>query len=279
MSIASPGGPRPVAVPVASHATIDIAEAHAEGHDQEPRVLLRRQPGAQGHQPVALRQQDDGLHRPVGLRQVDPAAHPEPHVRPLSRPARHRRSACSTATTCCAPARTSTCCAPASAWCSRSRRRFPMSIYENIAFGIRLYEKPAARRARRPRRAGAAPRRAVGRGQGQAQRQRPEPVGRPAAAPVHRPHRRGEAGGHPVRRALLGARSDLDRQDRGADRRAEAGLHDRHRHPQHAAGRARLGLHRLHVSRRADRVRRRPRRCSPRPRTSRTQAYITGRFG
>ena len=26
---------------------------------------------------------------------------------------------------------------------------FPMSIYENIAFGIRLYETPAARRARR----------------------------------------------------------------------------------------------------------------------------------
>ena len=83
-----------------------------------------------------------------------------------------------------------------------------------------------------------------------------EPVGRPAAAPVHRPHRGGEARGDPVRRALLGARSDLDRQDRGADRRAEAGLHDRHRHPQHAAGGARLGLHRLHVSRRADRVRR-----------------------
>ena len=117
---------------------------------------------------------------------------------------------------------------------------FPMSIYENIAFGIRLYETPAARRDRRPRRTGAAPRRPVGRGQGQAQRQRPEPVGRPAAAPVHRPHRRGEARGDPVRRAVLGARSDLDRQDRGADRRAEAGLHDRHRHPQHAAGRARL---------------------------------------
>ena len=41
-------------------------------------------------------------------------------------------------------------------------------------------------------------------------------------------------------------------------------LHDRDRHPQHAAGGARLGLHGLHVSRRDDRVRRRPTRSSPR---------------
>ena len=30
---------------------------------------------------------------------------------------------------------------PPSAWCSRSRRPFPMTIYENIAFGIRMYER------------------------------------------------------------------------------------------------------------------------------------------
>ena len=93
--------------------------------------------------------------------------------------------------------------------------------------------------ARRPRpagRIGAAPRRDLGRGQGQAACQRAQPVGRPAAAPVHRPHRRGQAGGDPARRALLGARPDLHRQDRGADRRAQGRLHDRDRHPQHAAG-------------------------------------------
>ena len=106
-----------------------------------------------------------------------------------------------------------------------------------------------------------------------------EPVRRPAAAAVHRAHRGGEARGDPVRRAVLGARSDLDRQDRGADRRAEAGLHDRDRDPQHAAGGARLGLHRLHVSRRADRVRLDAARSSPRPTDRRTQDYITGRFG
>ena len=38
-------------------------------------------------------------------------------------------------------------------------------------------------------------------------------------------------------------------------------------------------LHRLHVSRRADRVRRDRARCSPRPSDKRTQDYITGRFG
>ena len=41
-------------------------------------------------------------------------------------------------------------------------------------------------------------------------------------------------------------------------------LHDRDRDPQHAAGGARVRLHGLHVSRRADRVRHRPARCSRR---------------
>ena len=40
---------------------------------------------------------------------------------------------------------------------------------------------------------GAAPRRVVGRGQGQAEAERPRPVGRPAAAPVHRARDRGQA--------------------------------------------------------------------------------------
>ena len=50
-------------------------------------------------------------------------------------------------------------------------------------------------------------------------------------------------------------------------------LHDRHRHPQHAAGGARLRLHRLHVSWRTDRIRRdrarsSRRRARSRPRTT-----------
>ena len=57
---------------------------------------------------------------------------------------------------------------------------FPMSIYENIGFGIRLYERLPEVGARRPRRACAAPRRAVGRSEGQARR--PTACGSPAAS-------------------------------------------------------------------------------------------------
>ncbi|WET40680.1 ATP-binding cassette domain-containing protein [Citrobacter enshiensis] len=35
----------------------------------------------------------------------------------------------------------SRCCALKWAWCFRSRTPFPMSIYDNIAFGVRLFEK------------------------------------------------------------------------------------------------------------------------------------------
>ncbi len=94
-----------------------------EGLRPRPRLLLRRQPRAEDHQRVALSRQGDRLHRPVRLRQVHAAARPQPHVRPLSQPARHRRRDCSTARTFCRQRRTSTCCAPRSAWCSRSRRR------------------------------------------------------------------------------------------------------------------------------------------------------------
>ncbi len=41
----------------------------------------------------SIERQGHGLHRPVGLRQVDPAAHPQPDVRPLSEAARRRRGA------------------------------------------------------------------------------------------------------------------------------------------------------------------------------------------
>ena len=133
---------------------------------------------------------------------------------------------------------------------------FPMSIYDNIAFGIKLYEKLSKSRARRPGRDRLGARRSLGRGQGQIERLRPVAFGRPAAAPLHRPHRRDPAGSYFVRRTLLGARPDLDGEDRGNDRRIEGKLYDRDRHAQHAAGGARLGIYGLHVSRRTHRVRR-----------------------
>ena len=142
---------------------------------------------------------------------------------------------------------------------------FPMTIYDNIAFGIRLYERLS--KSELDGRVEDSLRRAalwdevkdklnangLSLSGGQQQRLciartiavRPEVIlfDEPCSAL------------DPISTA----------QDRGADRRAEGRLHDRHRHPQHAAGGARLRLHRLHVSRRADRVRRDAERCSPRP--------------
>ena len=70
---------------------------------------------------------------------------------------------------------------------------FPMSIYENVAFGIRLYEKLS--KAELDERVESALRRAalVGRSEGQAECQRPQPVRRPAAAALHRAYGFGAA--------------------------------------------------------------------------------------
>ena len=98
---------------------------------------------------------------------------------------------------------------------------------------------------------------AVGRGQGQAEAERHWPVGRAAAAAVHR-----------ARRSRSSPRcccwtSRARRSTRSRPRKIEelidelkTRLHGRDRHPQHAAGGARVGLHRLHVPGRPDRVRR-----------------------
>ena len=53
-------------------------------------------------------------------------------------------------------------------------------------------------------------------------------------------------------------------------------LHDRDRHPQHAAGRARVGLHRVLPARRAGRVRASRGELFTNPRDQRTEDYITG---
>ena len=119
---------------------------------------------------------------------------------------------------------------------------------------------------------------AVGGGQGPPQHAGVGAVGRAAAAALHRAHDRHAPRGDPARRADLGARPDLDAQGRGADRRAEARLHHRDRHPQHAAGGA---LRRpggvLYLGELVE--------IAPAaqmftaPREKRTQDYITGRFG
>ncbi len=97
---------------------------------------------------------------------------------------------------------------------------FPMTIYENIAFGVRLYEKLAKSEMD----------------------DRVEWALRKAAM-------------WQEAKDKLQQGPDFHGQDRGTHRRTEAGLHHRHRHPQHAAGCAHLGFHRFHVPGRTGRVR------------------------
>ena len=123
---------------------------------------------------------------------------------------------------------------------------FPtMSIFDNVAAGLRLNGVVQEERARGRRREVPQGRQPLERGQGPAEQARLRPLRRPAAAAVHRPRHRGRAAGAADGRAVLGARPDLHPRHRGPDRRAEGALHDRHRDAQHAAGRARLGPYRL----------------------------------
>ena len=141
---------------------------------------------------------------------------------------------------------------------------FPKSIYDNIAFGPRVLGFKDD--LERPRRARPQAGRALGRGQGPLEGECPRPLRRPAAAALHRPLSRGRAGRHPDGRAGLGPRSDLDDADRGSDARAQARVHDRDRHPQHAAGRAGGGHDRVLLGRgrrRRRQAKRHPRRVRP----------------
>ena len=210
-----------VTVPTVTHAPVSTLGLAEKVSIRNLDFYYGDQQGAEEHQPPALREQGDRLHRAVGLRQVDAAARAQPDVRPLSEPARRGRGRCSTARTSCRPSRISTCCAPASAWCSRSRRRSRCRSTRTSPSASGCTRSCRSRELDERVETALRARRALGRGQGQARRQRAEPLRRPAAAPVHRPHGGGAARGDPVRRAVLGARSDLDRQDRGADRRAE----------------------------------------------------------
>ena len=114
-------------------------------------------------------------------------------------------------------------------------------------------------RHRRAGRAVAARREPVERGQGPAGQAGFGALGRSAAAAVHRPRDRRAARRAADGRAVLGPRPDLHARDRGPDQRAEERVHDRHRHPQHAAGGAGERLHRV-LQHRGHRQARPPRR-------------------
>ena len=155
---------------------------------------------------------------------------------------------------------------------------FPKSIYENVAYGLRvrgirnqnlLDEKVEHVVARRG---------ALGRGQASAERGRVQPFGRPAATPVHRARARHRPGDHALRRADLRARPDRDREHRGADLGAEEEGDDRNRHPQHQQA-ARVSDYTAYMYLgevvefdKTDTIFFKPRRKE-------TEDYITGRFG
>jgi phosphate transport system ATP-binding protein len=89
---------------------------------------------------------------------------------------------------------------------------FPMSIYDNVAYGIRHYEKlPRSEMDARVEQA-LEPGGALGRGQGQAPAQRARALRRPATAPVHRARGGSEPGRDPAGRTDLGARPDFHRR-------------------------------------------------------------------
>ena len=132
-------------------------------------------------------------------------------------------------------------------------------------------------------RGGLAARRApLGGGQGSAGPPGLRPLRRPAAAALHRPRDRRRARGAADGRALLGARPGRDPRGRGPDRGSEEPLHDRDRHPQHAAGGARQRRHRLLQPRGGGRARHawsrwtRPTRSSPRPPRRRPRTTSAG---
>ncbi len=231
--------------------------------------VLRREARAARCRSRRSRARGDGADRPVGVRQVDvPALHQpdERHDPDRARDRPHRDRRRTTSTT---PRSTWCSCARASAWCSRSRTRSRSRSTRTSPTDPRSTASPSSKTdldeivVDQPQEGGP-----VRGGEGPSDRLRHQPVRRPAAAAVHRARDRGQPGGDPDGRAVLGARPDRDRQDRGTDGRAARELHDHHRHAFDAAGGARLAAHRVLPSRLPGRGRARPRRSSPRRRTS-----------
>ena len=160
---------------------------------------------------------------------------------------------------------------------------FPKSIYENVAFGPRIngftgkMDELVEQSLRRAALWDEVKDKLKESGHGALRRS--------AAAAVHRPDDRHRARGDPHGRAVLRARPAIDAADRGAHGGAQEGLHDRHRHPQHAAGGPRLGRHGDdddgYDRTGRDTSSNRPRRIQifTNPKNQLTEDYVSGRFG
>src|SRR6266853_1122886 len=96
----------------------------------------------------------------------------------------------------------------------------------------------------------------LGGSEGQVEAEWHQPLGRSAAAAVHRARNRRQTRGAAPGRAGVGSRPDLHGPYRGTRARVEERLYDRDRHSQHAASGACLGLHGVYVSRRNGGIRR-----------------------
>ena len=128
---------------------------------------------------------------------------------------------------------------------------FPMSIYDNIAYGPRTHGIRGKARLDDIVEALPARRGHLGRGQGSPEQERARPLRRPAAEALHSPRPRRGAG-HPAHgREHQRPRPHLHQQDRRPCHGAEKPLYCYHGHTQYAAGSACVRQDRVFPSRRA----------------------------
>ena len=163
------------------------------------------------------------LHRAVGLRQEHVPAHAEPDERHHPGHARRGHGAASTAQDIYAPRVDVVELRRRVGMVFQKSNPFPKSIFENVAYGLRINGLAASR----ARAATSASRRACSSAAlWDEVKDRLHDVGagavrRPAAAAVHRARAGGRAGDPADGRAGVGARSDRDAAHRGADLPAE----------------------------------------------------------